>query len=181
VDRLCGLVDRVPGHWTEMYCVSCEERTKCMYVCYVEEGRPLLWSIGQSSWLQIQRSGFDPRRYQIFWEVLGLERSPLSLLSTNEELIDRKRSDSGLESREYGREDTLRLPRNTLPPQKLELTSPTSGGCSVGIVRSRTQATEFIVYILRSFPNESEVQTGGSCELRSLRSFIYASNRSACS
>jgi hypothetical protein len=27
-------------------------------------------------------------------------------------------------------------------PQKLELTSPTSGGRSVGIVRSRTQATE---------------------------------------
>jgi hypothetical protein len=25
-----------------------------------------LWSSGQSSWLQIQRSGFDPRRYQIF-------------------------------------------------------------------------------------------------------------------
>jgi hypothetical protein len=25
-----------------------------------------LWSSGQSSWLQIQRSGFDSRRYQIF-------------------------------------------------------------------------------------------------------------------
>jgi hypothetical protein len=24
------------------------------------------WSIGKSSWLQIQRSGFDSRRYQIF-------------------------------------------------------------------------------------------------------------------
>jgi hypothetical protein len=30
-----------------------------------------------------------------------------------------------------------------LNPQKLALTSPTSGGRSVGIVRSRTQATEF--------------------------------------
>jgi hypothetical protein len=28
-------------------------------------------------------------------------------------------------------------------PQKLALTSPTSGGRSVGIVRSRAQATEF--------------------------------------
>jgi hypothetical protein len=28
-------------------------------------------------------------------------------------------------------------------PQKLALTSPTSGGLSVGIVRSRTQAREF--------------------------------------
>ena len=32
-------------------------------------------------------------------------------------------------------------------PQKLALTSPTSGGRSVGIVRSRTKATEFsLVY-----------------------------------
>jgi hypothetical protein len=29
--------------------------------------------------------------------------------------------------------------------QKLALTSPTSGGRSVGIVRSRTQATEFFI------------------------------------
>jgi len=28
-------------------------------------------------------------------------------------------------------------------PQKLALTSPTGGGCSVGIVRVRTKATEF--------------------------------------
>jgi hypothetical protein len=31
-------------------------------------------------------------------------------------------------------------------PQKLALTSPTSGDRSVGIVRSRTQATEFVYY-----------------------------------
>jgi hypothetical protein len=34
----------------------------------------LLWSSGQSSWLQIQRSGFDLRNYQIFYKVAGLER-----------------------------------------------------------------------------------------------------------
>jgi hypothetical protein len=45
---------------------------------------------GQSSWLQIQMSEFDSRRYQIFWEVVGLERGPLSLVSTTEELLDRK-------------------------------------------------------------------------------------------
>jgi hypothetical protein len=27
-------------------------------------------SSGQSSWLQMERSGFDSRRYQIFWEVV---------------------------------------------------------------------------------------------------------------
>jgi hypothetical protein len=44
-DRLCGLVVRVPGYITEMYCVSCEIRTE--FICYVEESRPPLWSSGQ--------------------------------------------------------------------------------------------------------------------------------------
>jgi hypothetical protein len=34
-------------------------------------------------------------------------------------------------------------PRGTLYPQKLAITSPTSGGRSVGIVRSQTQTMEF--------------------------------------
>jgi hypothetical protein len=59
--------------------------------------RPPLWSSGQSSWLQIQRYGLDFRRYLIFWEVVGLERGPLSLLSTTEELLEWKSSGSGLE------------------------------------------------------------------------------------
>jgi hypothetical protein len=70
-----------------------------------------------------------------------LERGPLSLVSTIEELLERKSSGSGLESREYGRRDPS---RGTLYSQKLVLTSPTSGGRSVGMVRSRTQATEFV-------------------------------------
>jgi hypothetical protein len=54
------------------------------------------------------------------------------LRSTIEELLGRKSSGSGLESRE-----------------SLALTSPTSGGGSVGIVRLRTQATEFsLVFFL---------------------------------
>jgi hypothetical protein len=71
----------------------------------VPEGPPL-WS--RRSWLQIQRSGFDSRRCQIFWEVFGLERGPLSLGSTIEELLERKSSGFGLESREYGRRDPSR-------------------------------------------------------------------------
>ena len=35
-----------------------------------------------------------------------------------------------------------------LYPQKLALTSPTGGGRSVGIVRSRTKATEFSLVLL---------------------------------
>jgi hypothetical protein len=50
VYRICGLVVRVPGCRTEMYCVSCEVRTE--FICYVEESKPPLCSSGQSSWLQ---------------------------------------------------------------------------------------------------------------------------------
>jgi hypothetical protein len=50
-----------------------------------------------------QRSGFDSRRCQIFWEVVGLERGPLNLVSTTEELLGRTSSGSGLEIRAYGR------------------------------------------------------------------------------
>jgi hypothetical protein len=74
---------------------------------------------------------------------MGLERCPLSLVSTIEELLERKSSGSGLESPEYDRRDTLLRPRDILYPQKLALTSPTSSGCSVGVIRSRTKATEF--------------------------------------
>jgi hypothetical protein len=83
--------------------------------------------------------------YQIFWEVVGLQRGPLSLVSAIEELLARNSSGSSLENREYGRGDPLRWTRDTLYQQKLALTSPTSGCCSVGIVRLRTKATEFVV------------------------------------
>jgi hypothetical protein len=63
---------------------------------------------GQSSLLQIQRPVFDSRRYQIFIEVVDLERGPLSLVSTSEELRERKSSCSGLEIRGYGRRDPSR-------------------------------------------------------------------------
>jgi hypothetical protein len=84
------------------------------------------------------------QRYNIFWEVVSLERGPLSLVSTTEELLGRKSSGgSGLESREYGRMDPSRWPHGTLHAQKLALTSPTRGGRSVGRVRSRTQEFNF--------------------------------------
>jgi hypothetical protein len=73
---------------------------------------------------------------------MGLERGPLSLMSTTEELLGRNSSGSGLENREYGRGDLLYWPLHTLYPQKLALTSPTCGGRSVGIVRLRTKTTE---------------------------------------
>jgi hypothetical protein len=50
-----------------------------------------------------------------------------------------------LENREHGRRDPSRWPRGTLYPQKLAITLPRSGGRSVSIVRSRTQAMEFVL------------------------------------
>jgi hypothetical protein len=46
-----------------------------------------------------------------------------------------KSSGSCLENREYGRKDPSRWPSGTLYPQKLAITSPRSGGRSVGVVR----------------------------------------------
>jgi hypothetical protein len=66
--------------------------------------------------------------------------NPLSLVRITEELLEWKSSGSGLENRINDRgEDPLRWPRDTLYPQKLGLTLPTSGGRSVGIVRLRTK------------------------------------------
>jgi hypothetical protein len=53
-------------------------------------------------------SGFDPRHYQIFREVVVLERGPFSLLSTIEELLARNSREFGVEIRDYGRRDPPR-------------------------------------------------------------------------
>jgi cytochrome c len=73
-------------------------------------------------------------------------------MNTTEELLGRKSSGCGLHSLEQGHKDPSRWPRGTLYPQKLALTSQTSGGRSVGIVCSRTQATKyFFPRLFRSF------------------------------
>jgi hypothetical protein len=77
---------------------------------------------------------------------VALERGLLSLVSTTEELLERKNSGSGLET-----EITVIGVNHTdymtpLYLQKLPVTSPTSGGRLVGIVRSWTQAMEFVCF-----------------------------------
>jgi hypothetical protein len=59
-----------------------------------------------------------------------------------EELLEIKSSGSGLENRNYVRGDSSRRQRGTLYLQQLILSSSTSGGRSVGIVRSLTQSME---------------------------------------
>jgi hypothetical protein len=52
------------------------------------------------------------------WQRIRLERGPLSLVSTTEELLGRNSSGSGLEIREYSRRDLSRWLRGTFYPQK---------------------------------------------------------------
>jgi hypothetical protein len=69
---------------------------------------------------------------------VGLERGPLSFVSTVEKVHERKSSGSGLET-----ENTAAgIRHGDLYPKNFALTSPTNGGRSVGIVCSPTQATE---------------------------------------
>jgi hypothetical protein len=63
----------------EQHAIPCPQAS--LKIALMLMGRPLL-SSGQSYWLQIQRSGYDSRCYQIFLEVLGLERGPLSFVRT---------------------------------------------------------------------------------------------------
>jgi hypothetical protein len=78
-------------------------------------------------------------------KVVGLERDPLSLVSTTEELLDRKVAApvQKTENTALG----IRHADHVAPSiRKLVITSPTSGGRSVGIVRSRTQTMEFCFF-----------------------------------
>jgi hypothetical protein len=102
-------------------------------------------------------SRFDSLLCQIFWEVVDLERGPLSLVSRIEELLGRNSSGSSMESREYSRGDSLLWPRDALYPQKLALTSPTSRGHSVCIVHSRTKAMEFSLVLEAVKPDHIHV------------------------
>jgi hypothetical protein len=74
---------------------------------------------------------------------VGLERGTLSLVRTIEELLGRNR-DSGIEIENTAMGIGCADHASPLSPQKLALTSPSSGSLSVGIVRSRTKATEFV-------------------------------------
>jgi hypothetical protein len=106
---------------------------------------------------------------------VGLERGPLSLVSTTEELLGRKSGGSCLENREYGRKGQSRCPRGIDYPQKLALTSPISGGRSVGIVRPRTQAKELVLP-----SRESYIDRGGRTVSKKNSTFqTYISNERA--
>jgi hypothetical protein len=91
---------------------------------------------------------FDFRRYQIFWELVGLERGPPILVSTIEGATGRKSSSSGLEKREYGLRYPPRWPRDTLYPQEVGTNFAEKRRPLVDIDRSRTKAKELLIMLL---------------------------------
>jgi hypothetical protein len=101
---------------------------------------------------------------------MGLERGPLSLVSTTEELLGSNNRGCGLESREYGCRYSSRWPLGTLYPQKLALTSLTSGGRLVGIVRLRTEAMEFFFFITVSVPALQQPQPSSNFRVSQMQS-----------
>jgi hypothetical protein len=68
-----------------------------------------------------------------------------------------------LVKQEYCLGDPLRRPRYALYLQKLELTSPTSSDCSVGIVRLQTNATEFVFFFFLKMFIKPEGFNSGVC------------------
>jgi hypothetical protein len=72
---------------------------------------------------------------------------------------------SGLENREYDRGDPLRCPRDTLYPQNLALTSPKSGGRSVGIVCLLVHGVCFVCIMQNSVRGLSKSEELNKCNL----------------
>ena len=104
-----------------------------------------LWSSGQSFWLQIQRSRVRSPALPDFLSSSGsVTGSTQPREVTLRSYLNKKSSGSRFGKQRLTAVGT-RCANHVTPlyPQKLALTSPTGGGCSVGMVRSRTKATEF--------------------------------------
>jgi hypothetical protein len=108
--RLVGQANPISTPWlTQRYCVAALTRTSIsrsfisLYICYTDWDTSLIVTIFiqlvvcldrlcglvvRVSGYRYRGPGFDFRRYQIFWVVVGLERGPLSLVSSIEELLE---------------------------------------------------------------------------------------------
>jgi hypothetical protein len=118
---------------------------------------PPLWSSGQSFWLQIQRSRVRFPALPHFLSSSGSGMGSTQPRELNWGATWIKKVAAPVQKTEInGRGDPLRWPRYTPSiRKKLALTSPTGGGRSVGIVRSRTKC------VFRSqVPTQLELDSG---------------------
>jgi hypothetical protein len=122
---LCSVVEEVDTHFRRMYCLQ----------------RPPLWSSGQSFWV----------RFPALPDFLRSRGSGTVSTQPREDnwgATWKKSSGSGLENRDLRWWESVVLTTRHPLSQTLALTSPTRGSRSVGIVRSRTKATEFSFSLL---------------------------------
>jgi hypothetical protein len=78
-------------------------RKRALMVKFTQQGTTMTTACGlvvRVSGYRSRGPGFDSQSYQIFWEVGGLERGPLSLVRTTDELLEWKSSSSALKNRD---------------------------------------------------------------------------------
>jgi hypothetical protein len=135
-----------------------------IFNCSTMSSDPLCGLVARVPGYRPRGLGFDSRRYQIFWEEVGLEQGPLKPCEYNwgATWMEKWRlRDQLTKINSHG--DPLCWPCNTLYPQKLALTSR-QAAVARSVVRLQTKAMEFsffyslqsvydlIVYILQFSP-----------------------------
>jgi hypothetical protein len=135
-------------------------RWKSIAHCRLQKSPPMFSDLSEISWVHFPTSCLKSMlilfhlvrlRLESLWKLFQLSRLKFHILvrfmSAWIVLLTFRNfltlTILAVESREYGRRALSCWPRGTHYPQKLALTSPTSGGRSVGIARSWTQAREF--------------------------------------
>ena len=68
-----------------------KNKKKQEYVMFTACPDRLCGLVVRVSGFRYRGPGFDPRHYQIFWVAVGLERGPLSLVRSIEELLEWKK------------------------------------------------------------------------------------------
>ena len=128
--------------WT----LPCTTLVKSTYSLLYNLFWPPLWSSGQSFWLQIQRSRVRFPALPDFLSSSGSRTGSTQPREVNWGATWIKSSGSGPENGDYRPWGSVALTTWHPSIRKSWETSPTGGGRSVGIVRSRTRATEFYYY-----------------------------------